>query len=157
MLWKDKNAKKLQYYIITGPKLGGGGVRGASVKSQSITFIKPSLLENGTKIVQRRVVLLKYMFLLSLRTHESMEIQFSTDGIHQKWPYWQPTWDQKVISAPFTQRRPIWNQYFMPLQHAVFHYNVTGRFLAPGSVFFIKCLLCHESESSVVKILNRAT
>ena len=43
------------------------------------------------------------MFPLSLRTHESMEIQFSTDGIHQnqKWPYWQPTWNQKVILAPF--------------------------------------------------------
>ena len=54
-----KNAQKLQYYIITGPKLGGGGVRGASVKSQSITFLKPSLIENSTKIVQRRVVLLK--------------------------------------------------------------------------------------------------
>ena len=84
MLSKAKNAQKLEYYIIKGPKLGGGGVRGASVKSQSITFFKPSLIENGTKIVQRRVVLLKYMFLLSLRTHESMEIQFSTDGIHRK-------------------------------------------------------------------------
>ena len=74
----------VQYYIITEPKLGGGGVRGASAKSQSIAFFKPSLLENGVKIVQRRVVLLKLIFLLSLRTHESMEIQFSTDGIHRK-------------------------------------------------------------------------
>ena len=55
----------------------------ASAKSQSITFFKASLIENGAKIVQRRVVLLKYMFLLSLRTHESMEIQISTDGIHR--------------------------------------------------------------------------
>ena len=84
--------------------MGGGGVRGASAKSQSITFFKPSLIENGAKIVQRRVVLLKYMFLLSLRTHESMEIQFSLiNGIHRKRPYWQPTWDQKVILAPFKQ------------------------------------------------------
>ena len=42
------------------------------------------------------------MFLLSLRTHESMEIQFSMDGIHQKWPYCLPTWGQKVISGPFS-------------------------------------------------------
>ena len=42
-----KNVKKLQQYLITGPKLGGGGVRGTSAKSQSITFFKPSLTENG--------------------------------------------------------------------------------------------------------------
>ena len=76
--------QKLQYYLITGSKLRGRGVREASAKSHSITSFKPSLIENGATIVQRRVVLLKYMFLLSLRTHESMEIQFSTDGIHRK-------------------------------------------------------------------------
>ena len=42
------------------------------------------------------------MFLLSLRTHESMGIQFSIYGIHQKWPYCLPTWGQKVISGPFS-------------------------------------------------------
>ena len=42
------------------------------------------------------------MFLLPLRTHESMAIQFSINGIHQKWPYCLPTWDQKVISDPFS-------------------------------------------------------
>ena len=30
------------------PKLGGGGVSGASVKSQSSAFLKPFLIENGT-------------------------------------------------------------------------------------------------------------
>ena len=59
MLKKAKNAQKLKYYIITGPKLGGGGVRGASAKSQRITFFKPPFIENSTKIVQRRVVLLE--------------------------------------------------------------------------------------------------
>ena len=39
---------------------------------------------------------------MSLRTHESMEIQFSINGIHQKWPYCLPTWDQKVMSGPFS-------------------------------------------------------
>ena len=30
-----------------------------------------------------------------------MEIQFSIDdGIHRKWPYYLPTWDQKVIQGP---------------------------------------------------------
>ena len=29
------NAQKLPYYLMTGPKLGGEGVRGASAKSQS--------------------------------------------------------------------------------------------------------------------------
>ena len=82
MLLNAKKAQKLQYYLITRPELGGGGVRGALAKSQSITFFKPSLIENG--IVQRRVVLVKNMFLLSLRTHESIEIQFSIDGIHWK-------------------------------------------------------------------------
>ena len=38
MLIKAKNAQKLQYYLITGPKLVGGGVRGASAKSPSIIF-----------------------------------------------------------------------------------------------------------------------
>ena len=41
---------------------------------------------------------------MSLRTHESMEIQFSINGIHQKWPYCLPTWDQEVISGPFSLR-----------------------------------------------------
>ena len=49
MLEKAKNAQKLQYYIIIGPKLGGGGVRGASVQRQSIKFFKPSLIENGRR------------------------------------------------------------------------------------------------------------
>ena len=59
MLIKAKNAQKLQYYLITGPKLRGGGVRGASAKTPSITFFKPSLIEYGAKTVQRRVVLQK--------------------------------------------------------------------------------------------------
>ena len=34
-----KNGLKLQYYLITGPKLGGGGgVSGGSAKSPSLTF-----------------------------------------------------------------------------------------------------------------------
>ena len=81
---KAKDAQKLQYYLITGANLGGGWVRGSSAKSQSITFFKPSLIENGVKIVKRRIVSLKEMILLSLRTHESMANQFSIDGIHQK-------------------------------------------------------------------------
>ena len=36
------------------------------------------------------------------RTHESMEIQFSIDGIHKKWLFCLPTWDQKVISVLFS-------------------------------------------------------
>ena len=84
MLLKARNTQKLKYYLITGPKLGGEGVIGASAKSTSITFVEPSLIENGVKIVQRRIVLLKEIFLLSLRTHESMANQFSIDGIHQK-------------------------------------------------------------------------
>ena len=59
MLLNAKKAQKLQYYLITRPELGGGGVRGALAKSQSITFFKPSLIENGAKILQRREVLLK--------------------------------------------------------------------------------------------------
>ena len=43
-----KNAGKLRYYLITGPKLGGGGgVSGGSAKSPSLTFflfLKPSLI-----------------------------------------------------------------------------------------------------------------
>ena len=84
ILIKAKKAQKLQFCLKTGPGLGGGGVRGTSAKSPSITFFKPSIIENGTKIVLRRVVLLELMFLMSLRTHESMEIQFSIHGIHQK-------------------------------------------------------------------------
>ena len=53
---KAKDAQKLQYYLITGANLGGGGVRGPSAKSQSITFFKPSLIENGVKIIQRRLI-----------------------------------------------------------------------------------------------------
>ena len=53
MLIKAKNA------AILPDKWGGGGVKGASAKSQSITFFKPPIIGNGTKIVQRRVVLLK--------------------------------------------------------------------------------------------------
>ena len=55
-------------------------------------------------MVLRSVVLFEQMFLLFLRTHESMEIQFSTDEIHRNLPYCLPTWDQKVISAPFPSR-----------------------------------------------------
>ena len=51
MLLKAKNAQQL----ITGPKLGGGGVRGDLAKSKSITFCKPSLIGNVMKIVKRRV------------------------------------------------------------------------------------------------------
>ena len=72
--------KKYNIYILTRPKLGGVGEKGASPKSQSIIFFKPSLIETGAKIVQRRKALLKYTFLLSLRTHESMESYLAPMG-----------------------------------------------------------------------------
>ena len=59
LAFKGQHAQKLQYYLITGPKLGGGLVKATSAKSQNVTFLKPSFIENGAKIVQRRVVLLK--------------------------------------------------------------------------------------------------
>ena len=59
LAFKGQHAQKLQYYLITGPKLGGGGLRGALAKSKSFTFFKPFLRENVVKIEQRRVVLIK--------------------------------------------------------------------------------------------------
>ena len=53
--------------------------------------------EISLKIVLRRVVLFKWMFLLSLKTHESIETQFPIDGTHQKWPYCLI----KVLPGPF--------------------------------------------------------
>ena len=47
MLLKAKNTQKLQYYLITGPKLGGGeGSEGFSQKPKyNIIFFKPSIRE----------------------------------------------------------------------------------------------------------------
>ena len=56
-----------------------------------------SKMEPSVAILLRRVVLFKWMFLLSLKTHESIETQFPIDGTHQKWPYCLI----KVLPGPF--------------------------------------------------------
>ena len=83
------------------------------------------------------------MFLLSLRTHESMEIQLSPNGIHRKWSYWQPTWDQKVISAPLMS---IGGKWLIGDWHIAFIMRcliVSNTRLWPVSSYFL-CNLCYH-------------
>ena len=42
-----------------------------------------------------------YTYFIVQSIYESIEIQFSIDGIHRIWPYCLSSWDPKVISGPF--------------------------------------------------------